>query len=72
VTRAFTDDWISSWRRRAWRKVKNVDLWQALIAEVDRHRLSWQHVAGHTGVELNERCDELAGAARTALSAANR
>ena len=40
--------------------VKNVDLWQALDAEVARHQIEWLWVKGHSGHPENERCDELA------------
>ena len=59
-------EWIAGWKKRGWRsktgEVKNVDLWQALDAEVQRHDITWGWVRGHTGVEENERCDQLAEA----------
>lgn len=75
VMKAFTDDWLSSWRSRGWRNsqkkpVVNRDLWELLEAEVRKHNVQWKHVRGHTGVELNERCDELAGEARRQAIAA--
>jgi hypothetical protein len=66
--KAFTNNWIGKWQRNGWRSagkqpVKNRDLWEMLIAEVDRRRVRWHKVKAHSGVELNERCDELAAAA---------
>lgn len=65
--------WMVGWKKRSWTKtqgvLKNVDLWQLLDAEVRKHKsvtLEW--VRGHNGNEHNERCDELAVAARLALS----
>lgn len=57
--------WIANWKRRGWttadrKPVKNVDLWQALDAEVDRHEVRWEWVKGHAGHPENERADELA------------
>lgn len=59
--------WISGWKRKGWRTadgkdVLNRDLWEALdaLAAARRGRLSWGHVKGHAGHELNERCDEIA------------
>lgn len=57
--------WIHKWKRNGWRTagkqpVKNVDLWQALDAEVARHRVTWEWVKGHSGHPENERADELA------------
>ena len=65
VESAFTQGWIDRWRQNGWRTagkqpVKNRDLWEALAEEVGRHRVTWRRVAGHSGVELNERADRLA------------
>jgi len=46
--------------------VKNRELWEQLFTEVDRHEVEWVKVPGHTGVELNERADQLACAQRDA------
>ncbi len=69
VEQAFTRGWIRGWQRNGWRTagrqpVKNRDLWEQLIALTEIHQLSWRRVKGHAGVELNERCDQLACAAR--------
>lgn len=64
VIKAFTQDWITRWRRKGWRKVKNPDLWQALMAAADPHMIEWTWCEGHAGIEENERCDELAGRER--------
>lgn len=57
--------WIAGWKRNGWRTadkkpVKNVDLWQALDAEVARHQVRWVWVKGHAGDPGNERADALA------------
>lgn len=61
-------EWVPQWKRRDWRTadrkpVKNVDLWQALEAEVARHTIEWRWVRGHAGVPGNERADQLANMA---------
>jgi ribonuclease HI len=61
-------EWISQWKLRDWRTsdrkpVKNVDLWQALEKQIERHRIEWHWVKGHAGVPGNERADELANIA---------
>ena len=61
-------EWLSQWKRRDWRTadrkpVKNIDLWQALDAEVARHQIEWHWVKGHAGVPGNERADALANEA---------
>lgn len=57
--------WIHGWKRNGWRTadrkpVKNAELWQALDAERQRHRITWHWVRGHAGHPENERADELA------------
>ena len=69
VEQAFMKGWLEQWRRNGWRTaskqaVKNQDLWQRLAEEAARHNVSFQRVRGHTGVEMNERADQLAVAER--------
>ena len=57
--------WIKNWKRNGWRTadkkpVKNVDLWQALEAEIETHDIQWVWVKGHAGHDGNERADALA------------
>jgi len=52
---------------QGWKRKKNHDLWQQLDAAVSRHSVTWEHVRGHQGHAYNERCDELAVAARKEL-----
>jgi ribonuclease HI len=57
--------WIRGWKKNGWRTsdkkpVKNVELWQALDAAVQRHQIVWHWVKGHAGDEMNERADQLA------------
>ena len=59
--------WIIGWKRNGWRTsdkkpVKNVELWQALDAEMQRHAIQWVWVKGHAGDPGNERADALANA----------
>jgi ribonuclease HI len=65
VMNAFRQGWLARWERNGWatrdkRPVKNRELWLELQAEVARHQVEWVKVAGHAGVELNERVDRLA------------
>ena len=67
VKRGVTE-WLAGWMRNGWRTsnkqpVKNRDLWQALHAAMQPHRLTWTWVRGHAGDEFNERADRLAVAA---------
>lgn len=65
-------EWLAQWKLRGWKTadrkpVKNVDLWQALEAELGRHTIEWHWVKGHAGVPGNERADRLANAAIDAM-----
>jgi len=56
--------WIRSWKGNGWRTsdkkpVKNRELWEELDAVASRIRPTFLWVEGHSGVEGNERCDEL-------------
>ena len=57
--------WIHGWRKNGWRTadrkpVKNADLWQALLAATEPHRIEWHWVKAHDGHAENERADALA------------
>ncbi len=69
-------EWLTQWKRRDWRTadrkpVKNVDLWQALEREIERHEIQWHWVKGHAGVPGNERADRLANEAIDEMLANN-
>jgi ribonuclease HI len=58
-------EWLPRWKARNWKTadkkpVKNVDLWQRLERALERHRVEWRWVKGHSGHAENERADELA------------
>ena len=60
--------WLKDWKRRGWKKadgkpVLNVDLWQALDAQLARHQVEARWVKGHAGHAENERVDRLANEA---------
>jgi ribonuclease HI len=59
--------WVHGWKRKGWltaagEPVANRDLWERLdaLATAMKGRLSWGHVKGHAGHEINERCDVIA------------
>ena len=65
VVNAFLDNWIDSWIKNNWKNskkepVKNADLWKELIELTKIHEVTFNKVKGHSDVELNNRCDELA------------
>lgn len=64
------EQWMHRWKQNGWRTsarkaVKNKDLWQQLDEEVNRHKVEWKWIKGHSGHKQNERCDELARDAAT-------
>ncbi len=57
--------WLPNWKQKNWKTaarqpVKNVDLWQALDEQNQRHRIHWHWVKGHSGHRENEIADQLA------------
>ena len=65
VVNAFNQHWISGWIKKGWKRgknepVKNVDLWQRMLAAMKPHQVTFHWVKGHNGHEQNERCDTLA------------
>ena len=68
IANAFNQNWIDGWLRKGWKgannkPVKNVDLWQRLLAAMDGHEVRFSWVKGHAGHPENERCDALATSA---------
>lgn len=62
---AFKQGWIYNWMKKGWKTssgeaVKNQELWQDLYDLTKKHKVSFNKVKGHSDVELNNRCDELA------------
>ncbi|HOK68952.1 MAG TPA: ribonuclease HI [Bacillota bacterium] len=62
---AIQKGWLNSWRAKGWKKsdgkpVLNVDLWERLIVQLERHKVRFEWVKGHDGHRYNERCDLLA------------
>ena len=57
--------WLDGWKKKGWKTaarkpVKNVDLWQALDEQNQRHEVQWHWVKGHSGHRENEMADQLA------------
>lgn len=66
VHRGITE-WLPGWKRQGWRAgrkrprpLKNLDLWQQLDAELQRHAVFSRWVRGHSGHPQNEFVDRLA------------
>ena len=65
LTDAFNQRWIDNWVANNWKRgksgpVKNIDLWERLLAAKAPHNVSFIWVKGHAGHPQNERCDMLA------------
>jgi ribonuclease HI len=65
IANAFSKKWLESWQKNGWKTagkkpVKNKELWERLLIQVNRHQINWQWVKGHAGHPENERCDQLA------------
>lgn len=61
----FTRGWLKAWKSRGWKKadgspVLNQDLWMQLDTLYQQHQITFHWVKGHVGIDLNERCDQLA------------
>jgi len=64
-------EWMRNWKKnnwqrregKAWKPIKNDDLWKKLDELQQKHQLKYTRVAGHSGHPENDRCDELAVAA---------
>ena len=57
--------YMPTWKKNSWRTadkkpVKNVDLWERMLAAMKPHQLTWNWVKGHNGHPENERADALA------------
>ncbi len=60
-----TEKWIHSWKKNGWKtsakaEVKNKDLWIELDNLVQKFKITWHWVKGHSGNKYNELADSLA------------
>jgi ribonuclease HI len=65
VVNCFQQNWIRGWLKNGWKNskgqpVENQDLWQSLWSLMQKHKVSYVKVKGHSDNEWNNRCDELA------------
>ena len=59
VKRGITE-WISGWKKKNWKDVKNPDLWQKLDQTCQGREIEWNWIKGHAGHAGNEMADQLA------------
>ena len=72
VVNAFEQGWLDNWIKNGWKTadkkpVKNDDLWKELYKLTEIHKVTFNKVKGHSDVEYNNRCDELAREAISTL-----
>lgn len=65
LVKAISEGWLYSWLKKNWKKsdgkpVLNIDLWQRLLCQLNRHKVTFEWIKGHNGHPYNERCDKLA------------
>ena len=65
VIHCFRDRWWVKWQANGWKNsqrqpVKNVDIWEPLIALVQERQPKWRWVKGHSGDKMNDLVDALA------------
>lgn len=65
LVNGFNQGWIYNWQKNNWHTankepVKNQEIWQDIYALTKIHKVKFIKVKGHSDVELNNRCDELA------------
>lgn len=56
---------VRGWQRNGWKTadkkpVKNIDLWERMVAAAKPHTIEWHWLKGHAGHPENERADALA------------
>ncbi len=73
VTDALSLGWAKLWRAKGWIKsdkkpALNPDLWERLLELTEFHSVNCHWVKGHADHPQNNRCDELAVAAREAIA----
>ena len=60
VVNAVEKGWLFDWENKAFKKIKNPDLWKRFLVVLRKHSISFVWVKGHDGNIENERCDKLA------------
>jgi len=67
LTDSFNKGWIYNWQRQNWMhgngERANADLFKELLTLVEKHKVTFHWVKGHSGHPLNERCDKIANKA---------
>lgn len=72
VVNAINQNWIKNWQQKNWvtaskTPVKNREIWERLIEQLDIHNVKFIKVKGHSDNEWNNECDRLANVAMDEL-----
>jgi ribonuclease HI len=66
ISNCMNQKWYENWIKNGWKTankkpVKNKELWMEILKYADKiNTITFHKVPGHSGVELNEKADELA------------
>ncbi|MEG2348243.1 MAG: ribonuclease HI [Clostridia bacterium] len=65
VVNSISNGWVYSWKKNNWiksdkSKAKNIEIWEEILKELDKHQVTFVKVKGHSDNKYNNKCDELA------------
>ena len=65
VVNAINKEWLKNWENNGWinskkKTLPNLELWKELSYQIERHKVSFVWVKGHSDNEYNNRCDQIA------------
>ena len=60
VIDAVQKKWVFIWEKKAFKKIKNPDLWKRCLNIIRKQNVSFFWIKGHNDHPRNERCDQLA------------
>ena len=60
VSEAINQNWLEKWEKKAFKKIKNTDLWLRFLKIYPKHKVEFVWVKGHADNKENNLCDKLA------------